>query len=63
MSSNRGQEISPVVDRFLSHRLVLIGGVRAFAVVGLNDALADVQDAQRHGNRKLHLEMEEEGKP
>lgn len=30
MSSNRGQEISPVGDRLLSHRLVLIGGVGAF---------------------------------
>lgn len=26
-----------------------------FAIAGLNDALADIQDAQRHGNRSLNL--------
>ncbi len=34
---------------------ILSGMPDPFAIAGLNDALADIQDAQRHGNRSLRL--------
>lgn len=47
---------TPTIAAYKATELFILSAMPdPFAIAGLNDALADIQDAQRHGNRSLHL--------